>query len=1262
MSFEKLERVLLDIVPVNNEQKQILQRRLNKLKRDPIGFIEGSYAKRKDQVRKYLPIKYDGKYHYTVVSAVYNSEKYLDDYFESIVNQTLNFKKYIQLILVDDGSTDASADIIKKWQKKYPNNIHYYYKENGGQASARNIGLKHVKTEWVTFIDSDDFLDLDYFFLVDQQVSLNQDIVMVCCNQIYYFEETDQYIDRHPFGYRFKNGISTAPCGDLGRNIHFSAALSVIKVECIPSWLNFDEKLKPTFEDGKFVNMFLLKQDARSLVCYHPNARYYNRKRADKSSTMDGIWQHKGQFTTVFEYGYLDILSNCKQEIGYIPRHLQRTILWEMLKLVKQFLNHEERLNLLSAKEKENLLINMDKVFEYIDKDTIMSYELGNCGFSRQLGMLGCFKNMDVDRQVAYIDQVDYSSNLFSMRFFTAVESSFQVRDKNASQEILPVYYKKARRDFIGRTFLIEHRLWLPIPNTETIINLIINGKSSFINFNKQKFKTGFPSLKLKENFAFKKPECWVLMDRDDSAGDNAEFLYEYLQNHHPALEVYFVLNQSSVDWERLANKGFKLIDHGSFEHKKILEKCTKLISSQIGYIVEPFEYLRNDYRTVFLQHGVIKDDLSEWLNGVKMDLMLTSSTNEYHSIVDNFTKYIYGKKEIALTGLPRFDSLYRKKDDYKDQILIMFTWRKSITGTFVENGKSERHINSDFRQTQYYIAIDNLLNDESFKNLTHLNGVDVVFCPHPNMRPYLKFFSIPNHVKIADDSTPIHDLINDSKILITDFSSVAFDFAFQKKPVIYYQFDQEDFFQGEHTYTQGYFSYEEHGFGPVVTEPESLIKEMEAILHQSNAEEMKMYRSRIDATFPFFDDLNCHRVYQSICQLDTAKENKFDTGVLKMLIDSSYSAKDWDVVIQRSKTYLDVYPEDGNVQTILLDALVERQNWKEIEDLLESSDIVMNPGQSIKFNSAKGKWKDVISDFNKCEVNFDSTYLNLQALFKLEKLDQAEKLLHKLLSGDGLLHEQKLLIRLLFLEAKQDYEGIISLADAINKLPLDILREFMPQILLAKSYRLMGMLESAHQQLVNFESHTRNNIFCRKEILELAFANRNYKKYIIQYNRLLEDLLTPTDDQKYKYMISLYAAGDYDKYASEFEVGYDSNIELKILYVKALTHLLDWQRALDTIHSNGLAENSELIYEFVLSQYRLGLLDQAYQAIKQPTKEDTYKYWALVAELSFLMEDFNLSKYCYRGMISIFPNHNKDKTLKSFSEILKICEVNKYE
>ncbi|MBZ7989990.1 glycosyltransferase family 2 protein, partial [Campylobacter sp. RM12635] len=116
---------------------------------------------------------------YTIVSAVYNVEKYLDDFFTSIINQSIEFEKSIFLIMVDDGSTDNSANIIKRYQKLYPNNITYIYKENGGQASARNLGLKYVKTTWVTFADPDDFLDKDFFKNIDIEVSKNKNLAML---------------------------------------------------------------------------------------------------------------------------------------------------------------------------------------------------------------------------------------------------------------------------------------------------------------------------------------------------------------------------------------------------------------------------------------------------------------------------------------------------------------------------------------------------------------------------------------------------------------------------------------------------------------------------------------------------------------------------------------------------------------------------------------------------------------------------------------------------------------------------------------------------------------------------------------------------------------------------------------------------------------------------------------------------------------------------------------------------------------------------
>ena len=69
----------------------------------------------------------------------------------------------------------------------------YIYKENGGQASARNLGLKYVKTPWVTFIDPDDFLDKDYFKNIDIEISKNNNLAMVSSNIIFYHEKDNFY-------------------------------------------------------------------------------------------------------------------------------------------------------------------------------------------------------------------------------------------------------------------------------------------------------------------------------------------------------------------------------------------------------------------------------------------------------------------------------------------------------------------------------------------------------------------------------------------------------------------------------------------------------------------------------------------------------------------------------------------------------------------------------------------------------------------------------------------------------------------------------------------------------------------------------------------------------------------------------------------------------------------------------------------------------------------------------------------------------------
>lgn len=94
-------------------------------------------------------------YKVSVIIPVYNSENYLEKCLSSILTQTLTD---IEIILIDDGSTDSSLEIIKQYSKKY-NNVKYKTKENEGQAVARNIGIEMATGEFISFVDSDDYIE-----------------------------------------------------------------------------------------------------------------------------------------------------------------------------------------------------------------------------------------------------------------------------------------------------------------------------------------------------------------------------------------------------------------------------------------------------------------------------------------------------------------------------------------------------------------------------------------------------------------------------------------------------------------------------------------------------------------------------------------------------------------------------------------------------------------------------------------------------------------------------------------------------------------------------------------------------------------------------------------------------------------------------------------------------------------------------------------------------------------------------------------------
>ncbi len=118
-------------------------------------------------------------YKVSIIVPIYNTEQYLNKCLDSLVNQTL---QDVEIILINDGSTDNSQNIIDEYSAKYPNKIKSFTKENGGQATARNLGITKATGEYIGFVDSDDWIELNMYEELYNK-ALGEDLDIVCCNE-----------------------------------------------------------------------------------------------------------------------------------------------------------------------------------------------------------------------------------------------------------------------------------------------------------------------------------------------------------------------------------------------------------------------------------------------------------------------------------------------------------------------------------------------------------------------------------------------------------------------------------------------------------------------------------------------------------------------------------------------------------------------------------------------------------------------------------------------------------------------------------------------------------------------------------------------------------------------------------------------------------------------------------------------------------------------------------------------------------------------
>lgn len=364
----------------------------------------------------------------------------------------------------------------------------------------------------------------------------------------------------------------------------------------------------------------------------------------------------------------------------------------------------------------------------------------------------------------------------------------------------------------------------------------------------------------------FKRQNIYLIYEKFCfAAQDNGFCLFRYCMDHDVEKEqnchIYYVIDKTSPDYEKLKPYEDHVIDFLSFKHLLYIIACRLLISSdskthayawqpQTGSLLPKVISKKH----VFLQHGVLALKRVEGVykkapnQPASCDLFITSSDAEKKIVADNFG---YTDAEIAVTGLARWDFL-NDTSAGKKEILIMPTWRSWLDSLSHE----------DFIESDYYKNYVEFLQSPKLLELLKKDGIQLNFFIHPKFKDYISDFTSdhPQIRLIPFGEVALNELLMSCRMLITDYSSVCWDVYYQKKPILFYQFDY-DIYEEIHG---SYIDMTKELFGPRSVTLDELLEQLKHAIDTDFALE-EPYLSQQRSHYKYIDKNNCKRTMDAI-------------------------------------------------------------------------------------------------------------------------------------------------------------------------------------------------------------------------------------------------------------------------------------------------------------------------------------------------------------------------------------------------------------
>ena len=889
---------------------------------------------------------------FSVIISIYNTEKYLEDSINSVLQQSIGFNK-IQMILIDDGSTDNSGKICQSYQNKYPDNIKYIRINHMGVSIARNTGLKYAKGEYINFLDSDDKWDKNAFKYVYILIKLYKNLDIISC-RIKYFETSNGY---HLLDYKFKNS----------RIINLDKEYDCIQLHVSSSFVRYSSIKQTVFdknlfygEDAKFIANIIIKKRIFYVV---RESIYYYRKRIDSSSAMQNSGENIKFYFDIIENLHISLINKSIELFNKILPFIQFYIAYEFLfRLESQAFKF---LNITKYKKYCLIIQNILKKIEdkYIFEQRLFSNQFKifalSIKYSRDIRDEFILKNSCIIYSKEIIININKYRNIIILKKIKVKENKLYLIgiDRFLLSESKYFYFC-----IIGNKKFYPKYYYFPNYNIETLYGIYLKGRliiyeilldindngmiNFYISINNDNIRI-FPSLeyldhlpplhnsyysseqyiiknyynnlyiyknkkqeklfeqnycielkKIKKDYLIKireklinkknsnqykgKKQIWLINDNKYKARDNGEYFFRYLRRLNPNnIQYYFIISKNCSDFNRLETLG-NVIDYNSSTYLNYFLNADKIITSIMdSWSNNPFgdngRYFLDLYNFdyIYLKNDIIKDDISRFLNKINynFDLIIASSNKEYKYFLNN--NFGYNKNIIDLTGSPKYDNLkIIQKNLRKEKIILIYpTWRMYIKGTRdLINNKCIKSEN--FKNTTYFKFYNDLINNKKLLDYMKDNNYFGILCLHPNFEEQYSHFKNNEIFKVIKICNTEKILVK-SSLLITDYSSIFFDFAYLEKPIIYTHFDYNEYRNKQ--FSKGYFDYKRDGFGKICFTLQCIIEEIKFEI-QNKMIMRKIYKMRTRKFFKFFDEQNCYRTFISIQnhnKYSELKENK---------------------------------------------------------------------------------------------------------------------------------------------------------------------------------------------------------------------------------------------------------------------------------------------------------------------------------------------------------------------------------------------------